>query len=170
MSITDILNTDVILCILEYLKDDEKMNFMMTCREYYQLKNYINYTSLYEYNNVKNLPMNNRFKRLIYRGQISNKNEDIIEYIVEDLDEIIPTSVTHLTFGDDFNQDITDCIPDNITHLTFGYNFNKNIKGCVPNSVIYLKFGSKFNQNIKGCVPNSVTHLTFGSEFNRDVK
>ncbi|AVG47469.1 F-box and FNIP repeat-containing [Acanthamoeba polyphaga mimivirus] len=38
MSIIDILNTDVIMCILEYLKDYDKMNFMMTCKEYYNLR------------------------------------------------------------------------------------------------------------------------------------
>ncbi len=34
--------------------------------------------------------------------------------------------VTHLTFGDNFNQPI--CIPDSVTHLTFGYCFYQLIK------------------------------------------
>ena len=40
----------------------------------------------------------------------------------------IPNSVTHLTFGDDFNQDIKNgAIPNSVTHLTFGYHFNQDI-------------------------------------------
>ena len=35
-----------------------------------------------------------------------------------------PRCLTHLTFGDNFNQDIKDCIPASITHLTFGWYFN----------------------------------------------
>ncbi|AUV58853.1 F-box and FNIP repeat-containing protein, partial [Bandra megavirus] len=68
MSITDILNTDVIMYMLDYLKDDDKMSFMMTCKEYYNLRYDINYTNLYEYESIKNLPFINRFKRLVYKG------------------------------------------------------------------------------------------------------
>ncbi|AEX61323.1 putative F-box and FNIP repeat-containing protein [Megavirus courdo7] len=54
---------------------------------------------------------------------------------------------------------IKDCIPNSVTHLTFGYNFNQDIRGCIPNSVTHLKFGQGFNQDIKDYIPNSVTHL-----------
>lgn len=35
MSITDILNIDTIICISDYLKDYDKINFIKTCQEYY---------------------------------------------------------------------------------------------------------------------------------------
>nr|URM62009.1 F-box and FNIP repeat domain containing protein [Mimivirus sp.] len=76
MSITDILNTDTIIHILDYLKDYDKMNFMKTCKEYYCLRNSVNYTDLYESDDIKNLSFNNKFKRLIYRGFYVNDNMD----------------------------------------------------------------------------------------------
>lgn len=86
----------------------------------------------------------------------------------------IPKFITHLTFGDSFDEDIMGCIPNSVTHLTFGRYFNRSIKDCIPNSVTHLTFGSYFNQDIKGCIPNSVTasltHLTFGSYFNQPIK
>ncbi|AFX93031.1 putative F-box and FNIP repeat-containing protein [Megavirus courdo11] len=48
------------------------MSFMMTCKEYYDFRNDVNYTNLYEYDSIKNLPFMNRFKRLVYRGKIPN--------------------------------------------------------------------------------------------------
>ncbi|AVG47753.1 putative F-box and FNIP repeat-containing protein [Megavirus chiliensis] len=72
MSIIDIINTDVMMHVLDYLEDYNKMSFMMTCKEYYDFRNDVNYTNLYEYDSIKNLPFMNRFKRLVYRGKIPN--------------------------------------------------------------------------------------------------
>jgi hypothetical protein len=37
----------------------------------------------------------------------------------------IPNSVTHLTFGSDFNQELQEgAIPNSVTHLTFGWGCN----------------------------------------------
>nr|WBF70637.1 putative F-box and FNIP repeat-containing protein [Megavirus caiporensis] len=193
MSIIDILNIDTIICILEYLEDYDKMSFIMTCKEYYGLRDCVNYTNLYEYNNVKDLPMLDRFKRLIYRGKIPNKKIPTIktDFPVENLNKIIPNntthlkfefnfnkdikgyvpnSVTHLTFGYKFNQNVKYCIPNSVTNLTFGHNFNQDINECIPNGVSYLIFGKKFNQDIKDCIPNSVTHLIFNNEYNKNIK
>ncbi|AUV58575.1 F-box and FNIP repeat-containing protein [Bandra megavirus] len=166
MSITDILNTDVIMCILDYLEGYDKMNFMMTCKEYYNLRSYVNYTNLYEYDMIKKLPIVNRFKRLIYRGKIPNKKK----YLVENLNKPIPKNITHLIFGDIFNRNIKNCIPNSVTHLEFGWHFNQNIKDCIPNSVNHLEFGSDFNQNIKDCIPNNVIYLKFGCSFNQNIQ
>src|SRR5207248_1529097 len=81
----------------------------------------------------------------------------------------IPSNVTHLTFGHDFNQDIKSAIPISVTHLTFGYKFNQNIKTAIPSNVTHLTFGHNFNQDIKSAIPTSVTHLFFGYRFNQDI-
>ncbi|AUV58573.1 F-box and FNIP repeat-containing protein [Bandra megavirus] len=172
MSITDILNIDIIMCILDYLQDYDKMNFMMTCKEYYAIKNYVNYINIYEYNNVKLLPFRNKFKRLIYRGKIPNNNISIIknEYLVKNLNKPIPDGLTHLKFEPSFNQDVKNCIPNSVIHLVFGWNFNQDVKDCIPYSVTHLTFGHSFNQNIKNCIPNSVRHLTFGRNFYQNIQ
>ncbi|ANB50733.1 putative F-box and FNIP repeat-containing protein [Powai lake megavirus] len=173
MSITNILNTDTIICILDFLKDCDKMSFMMTCKEYYDFRNDINYTNLYEYDMIKNLSIIDRFKRLVYRGKIPNNtslNKSVREYVVKNLNTTISNNITHLFFGNYINQDIKDCIPNSVTHLTFGNKFNQNIKDYIPNSVTHLEFGSLFNQNIKDCIPKNVTHLTFHKEYNKNIK
>lgn len=82
----------------------------------------------------------------------------------------IPNNVTHLDFGYHFNKPIVGAIPDSVTHLTFGYRFNKSIKNGIPNSVTHLTFGHYFDQPIKDAIPNSVTHLTFGNDFDQPIK
>jgi hypothetical protein len=49
--------------------------------------------------------------------------------------------LTHLTFGDTFNQPIEkDVLPDSLTHLVFGRNFNQIIKNDVLlKSLKYIK-------------------------------
>ena len=62
-------------------------------------------------------------------------------------------------------------IPNSVTHLTFGWQFNQELKeGDIPNSVTHLTFGDNFNQELKeGDIPNSVIHLTFGWKFNQEL-
>jgi len=87
----------------------------------------------------------------------------------EPIKNIIPESVTHLTFEYKFDQSIENSIPESVTHLIFGGAFNHPIKCCIPKSVIYLEFGSFFNQSIDNSIPASVTHLRFGFLFNQPL-
>jgi hypothetical protein len=87
------------------------------------------------------------------------------------LNKYIPNSVTHITFGNWFNQSLKEGqIPNSVTHLTFGRNFNQPLKkGDIPNSVTHLTFGW-YNQEIEeGVIPDSVTHLNFGKFFHESL-
>lgn len=79
----------------------------------------------------------------------------------------IPLSVTHLHFGNHFNQPLKPGdIPNSVTHLYLGHHFNQPLKaGDIPASVTHLRFGHMFNCFFDH-VPESVTHLTFGHRFN----
>ena len=74
--------------------------------------------------------------------------------------------LTHLTFGQTFNQFIY-FLPTSIIHLTFGQNFNQPIN-FLPSSITYIKFGSLFNQPINS-LPSSITHLILGYVFNQSL-
>jgi hypothetical protein len=81
-------------------------------------------------------------------------NDDVIKLewnITEKLPDIIPNSVTHLTFGTMYNQPII--IPNSITQLTFGLVYNQPT--IIPNSVSHLTFEWKYNQPT--IIPNSVS-------------
>ena len=62
------------------------------------------------------------------------KKSDPNKFNQELTKDSIPNSVTHLTFGRDFNQQI-DILPNSITHLTFGNDFNQTINN-LPNKMI----------------------------------
>ena len=64
-----------------------------------------------------------------------------------------------------------DDIPNSVTHLTFGYNFNQPLKkDDIPNLVTHLTFDYDFNQPLKkGDIPESVTHLFFNELFNQPL-
>lgn len=82
----------------------------------------------------------------------------------------IPINTTHLIYWVDLEID-ENVLPESLTHITFGSNFNQKINANVlPNSLTYLKFGFAFNQKINANVlPNSLTHLIFGGCFNQKL-
>jgi hypothetical protein len=87
-------------------------------------------------------------------------------------ENVLPNSLTHLTFGYHFNQEIKENIlPNSLTHLIFGYDFNQEIKeNVLPNSLTHLTFGYHFNQEIKeNVLPNSLIHLNFGRCFSHNI-
>jgi hypothetical protein len=53
----------------------------------------------------------------------------------------MPNSITHLTFGEKFNQKILPgTLPNSITHLTFGYWFNQEILPDILPQYTIIKF------------------------------
>ena len=86
--------------------------------------------------------------------------------------DIFP-KLTHLQFGDNFNQAIKKGVfPNSLKDLVFGYEFNQPIgKNILPNSLEILKFGDYFNQPIgEGVLPNSLEHLEIGWNFNQLIE
>lgn len=74
--------------------------------------------------------------------------------------------LTHLTFGDKFNQ-IVGVLPLSLTHLTFGLEFNMPVEK-LPSNLVHLKFGDRFNWEIgEGVLPTSLKLVAFGRDFNR---
>ncbi len=84
----------------------------------------------------------------------------------------IPCSVTHLTFGADYNHPIyKDVLPNSIIYLKFGDGFDRLLfNGSIPNSVKKLVFGRKYNQPIKkNIIPNSVIQLKLGENYDQEL-
>ena len=50
-------------------------------------------------------------------------------------------------------------IPSSVTHLTFGKKFNDCIRKRIPSLVKYLKFGERFSRSTNKCVPSSVKKI-----------
>ena len=71
----------------------------------------------------------------------------------------LPHSLTHLTFGTEFNQSV-DNLPYSLTHLTFGTEFNQCVDN-LPCSLTHLTLGHRFNKRIDN-LPMSLTSLTLG--------
>ena len=59
----------------------------------------------------------------------------------------------------DFNHSIQNCIPSSVTYLKFGHDFDQSIKG-LPSSVTHLSFGYCFDNPIDD-LPSSIIHLSF---------
>ena len=89
---------------------------------------------------------------------------------------VIPSSVTHLTFGENFDTSIENCIPDSVTYLTLGEGhspkldisiFNQEIKGNLPRNLIYLYLGSNFRKSINCLTENCpfLEHLELAPSY-----
>lgn len=77
------------------------------------------------------------------------------------VDKKLPHSLTHLKFknniwGTGFNQPI-DHLPPRLTHLVVGTNFNKPVNN-LPSTLKYFKAGEKFDHSIDN-LPDAVTHI-----------
>jgi hypothetical protein len=56
----------------------------------------------------------------------------------------LPTTLTHITFGENFNQPVTHLLPPSLTHLTFGNMFN-SAANYLPDKLTHLTFGAMYN-------------------------
>lgn len=65
------------------------------------------------------------------------------------VNNLLPLSLSHLTFGSYFNNNV-DFLPPNLTHPTFGYDFNQSVNSLPPSlthylpSLLYLSFEFNF--------------------------
>ena len=75
----------------------------------------------------------------------------------------MPNSITHLTFGNDFNRSVNN-LPNNLTHLTFAKFFDKPVNK-LPNSITHLSINSDFFDKPINKLPILISHLTITSHY-----
>ena len=113
------------LDIINLLDDNAKNKFTKLNKTMNEMKYKLRYTNDYIYNNKIQDAKNKgyKIKNIIYYAD----------------DRKIPSIVTKIFFQMHFNQDIKECIPKSVTHLTFGNYFNQD-KKSIPKSVTHLTF------------------------------
>jgi hypothetical protein len=77
-----------------------------------------------------------------------------------------PTKITHLVFGDEFNQPV-NYLPLTLKNIFFGSSFNKSIDN-LPDSIEVLVLGTNFNKCVQN-FPTNLIEITFGEEFNQSI-
>lgn len=88
--------------------------------------------------------------------------------------ELLPSTLTHLTFGIFFDNPVGDLLPLSLQHLTFGTYFNQPVDSLPPN-LTHLRLGRFFNQNITS-LPTTLLELKIlgsseeDSDFNAKIK
>nr|QBK89538.1 MAG: FNIP repeat protein [Pithovirus LCPAC001] len=125
-----------------------------------------------EYDDINNskLPKNLRHyvsNIITTNPKVQSEYKNVTSMILVDFNhkiekDVLPASLTTLTFGREFNQEIEEgVLPTSLTTLTFGQNFNKKIeKGVLPKSLTTLILGREFNQKIeKGILPKSLSYI-----------
>jgi hypothetical protein len=87
----------------------------------------------------------------------------IIHFNKEIKENVLPTSLIHLTFGYYFNQEIKEnVLPKSLTHLNFDHYFNQEIKeNVLPTNLTHLTFRGCFNKKIS--IPKSLIELLFSN-------
>uniref|UniRef100_A0A6C0CAA4 F-box and FNIP repeat-containing protein n=1 Tax=viral metagenome TaxID=1070528 RepID=A0A6C0CAA4_9ZZZZ len=181
---------DVIICICHHLDDEHKISFLSTCVGMHKIKNMVFYTKKMHGLFIEYLSYFDQFCNII----CYSKFPKFVTHLQIDWTSTmpcydIPSTVTHLRFGYQFNLDIVDRIPSSVRFLSIGPPFDKSIKhlptsvtyltintlhsepvSTIPSSITHLTLGPDFNQSIKNRIPPSVTHLTFGRSFNQQIK
>ena len=145
----DILPLDVWGYLIEFINNNkDKCRLLMTCKE-------ISNCAFYFYGEIH-----------IEKIEKSKWFDQFTNIFVWNTHEKLPTSIKKIRFWQQLNVSVDDFIPSTITHLKFGNEFNKPIKN-LPSSLIKLSFGNCFNQSIKGLLPSTLTQLKLGKHFKR---
>ena len=161
-AIIKVLNNDTIIYLVNFLKDNDKMNFMKTCSSLYEFRDKIQCQYFYHIRDISNLKFINKFQRIIYKNKFKIP-DDFIDYgsiksiksfTVTSDEEIIPNNTIHLVIGRRKNIPNKINIPPSVTHITFGYYYNKSIKGFITNNITHITFGESFDQPIQQCIPH----------------
>jgi len=161
---------DMVLKIGTELSDREKIRLTMVSKLMNKLKYKFTYHEKVNIKKMVNLPYFDNFECIkIKYTTIYPKNVKFIYFNAHEID--IPQYVTHLTVNWDPELSIGNNIPSSVTHLTFGnwYNRTQPIKDNIPSSVTHLTFGDWFNQTIQDCVPNFITHLILGRRYEQEI-
>jgi len=165
---------EIILKIFDTSRDKEKVYVAATCKQlnsimdrliFFQKVRVTKITHLPYFDNFKHVEIGDfvRYPKYVTHVTFGNSFDNPIV-------NKMPSSVTHVTFGRNFNRSFSANMLSSVTHLTFGHHFNQPLKLCMPQSVTHLIFGRDFDQPIVDCIPDSVTHLTFGYYFNQSLK
>jgi len=156
---------DIIFEISKYLTDKEKILLSMTLRTLDKLKYKFIYYEKIDANRIMHLSYFDNFECV----EISNPRECVpknAKYIYFETNATdIPYGVTHLTFGDSFDEPIDSIIPLSVTHLSFGSSFDQSIKNNIPSSVTCLTFKDYFNKYMRIDVPRTVINLTIKNDI-----
>ena len=120
-------------------------------------------------NTVTKLVLGSSFNHAFRAGDIPNSVTHLHVHRRFNKDDILPSSIKHLTFnleeyeeeyeGKPFN------IPSSVTHIVFGW-FNQQLKkGDIPDGVTHVQFELLYNHPfVPGVIPDSVTHLILNDE------
>jgi len=192
---------DVTILIAEYLSDKEKMMMTMTSTKMDTLKYKLIYKNKISIDKIKNLPYFDNFEyvEIFLQDRLCPRNVKYIYFRASTIDMPLPfirttltenkvVGITHLEFGNYFNQPVKNAIPTSVTHLIFWGHFNQPLNGNIPVSVTHLRISRYFNQSIKdlsithlilgtppnsqliGNIPASVSHIIFEDYFNGSIK
>lgn len=89
---------------------------------------------------------------------------------------LLPTTITHLTFGSAFNLPVDNKLPHSLTHLIFENKHNKSRSDDafnhpidhLPPHLIHLVLGSYFNQSVNK-LPSTLKYFEAGDQFNHSI-
>ena len=95
---------------------------------------------------------------IIYPSSISH----IYLNSISSIPSKMPSSLTHLTFGREFNSEVNN-LPSSITHITFGDSFNKQVNN-LPSSLTHVVFGGSFSKSIDN-LPKKVVFIILGRMY-----
>ncbi len=161
------LCTDVIVHMMDYLSDIDKINFLKTCSSFYNRRFCVKFNDFHSFNKVRDLDYSENFKRIVFTKTKNN----VKSFTLNNSYDRIPIDAKHLVIGKLFKLSLKNIIPRGITHLTIEDEYYSEINpGEIPDTVTYLNIKSRNILVKKGAIPDSVTHLYFGSDYlSRDI-
>ena len=125
-------------------------------------------------NTVTELVLGSDFEQALRAGDIPNSVTHLHVYRPFNRDDILPSSITHLTFNLIENEEQYEGqplnIPSSVTHIKFDWFCEKLKQGDIPEGVTHVRFDMIYDQPFDaGVIPNSVTHLMLSTEYSHPL-
>src|SRR5438046_1361923 len=111
---------DICISICNYLRNMDKLNFFSVTQNLHSCKSKIKFTDSVFINRITNIWYFDQFTN-IKANNICTYPKSITTLTIDNIRKRIPDSVTHLTFGYDFDYNIKNIISEKVTPLTCGY-------------------------------------------------
>src|SRR5688500_1310238 len=129
---------ETILIIGEHLTDHEKIQLTMASRSMNKLKHKFMYYEIVTIAEIKNLPYFDNFECVKLRNVKDKCPKHVKEvyfkekYFNYKKGKTMPNYITHLTLDSSYEEFDRSIIPSSVTHLTFGEWFDHDIKNFIP--------------------------------------
>ena len=170
------LPIELIIKIVSYLQDRDKLRFLSTCKFLHECKTHVRFHTRIVADNWYWISYYNSFSHIISERTISILPSNVSEIrfgwnFNEPLNHRLKLGIKTIYFDEHFDQTINGELPDSLRKLVIKGRFNQRITQMLPTDLEILDLTAcNYNHNLDDVLPENLLELKLGREFNHELR